>query len=410
MLQNHNPRRLTWCLCSTAAALLAGCGGGGSSSGPSSPPINLTRATEGATADNTFGFKLLSEIESTAPAGSNVVISPVSISQMLMLAYNGAGAQTATQIGNALGYENIPLQQADLDTQSVVNSLTSADQAVRIVIANSAWIQSGWTFNSTYQSYCRQYLNARIGSLDFTNPSTAAQTINDWTDTNTNGGIPTIVTPTQINNAVFVLANAVYFHGTWSYNYFNPSQTKPGAFTLSNGSTEQVPLMTYEGVLKYASNSVAQAVEIPYGSGRLYLLVLLPSSGKTVTDVLDALSAGGVTPWTSRMTQQDVGLLLPKFSLTYVDQTMPKDLEALGIVSAFTNADFVPMGVPPGTNLTQVLFESTFDVDETGTTATAGTLGIGGTDVFGMSVTQPFVCAICDSETGATLFAGSSTL
>jgi serine protease inhibitor len=405
----------------TAVALIAvtttlfasGCGSGGSagSGATAQPPPSITAATEAATADGGFGFKLLDELNQSNTQ-SNILISPVSVSQCLMLADNGAAGQTATEIGNVLGFGGMPIAQADQDTLNLLRSLTNADPVVEIDIANAIWAQQGLSLSSSYALQCRQYLLANVSSMDFTNPN-AAPTINQWVSTQTKGNITHIVDPPDLTAAVVVLANAVYFHGSWTVA-FDPKATTNAPFTLIDGTTTQVPMMQTQQTLPYASDDISQVVSLPYGSGRLSMIVILPSTGHTMNEVVARLSSSGLQPWTSEIKATPVDLNLPRVKTSYMNTGLKTDLAAIGMPTAFEPgvADFSGMGLGSGVYISKVVHATTLQVDETGTTATGTTIGVGGTAIGGpgtyvpMNVNRPFFCAIYDSVTGAALFAG----
>lgn len=76
--------------------------------------------------------------------------------------------------------------------------------------------------------------------------------------------------------------------------------------------------------------------------------------------------------------------------------------------TVFTGGDLT--GIFPGAQLNSVVHASYIQVDESGTTAAAGTGGFGITTVaapvFNMVMNRPFFFAVRDGATGALLFAG----
>ncbi|MFX9061619.1 serpin family protein, partial [Acinetobacter baumannii] len=86
------------------------------------------------TGTNQFGYQLFSKL----PGGSNVLISPLSISIALRMALNGASGETYDQISKALGASGINLATLN-GSADAAQKLLISDPAVEFSIANSIW-------------------------------------------------------------------------------------------------------------------------------------------------------------------------------------------------------------------------------------------------------------------------------
>src|SRR5207249_324196 len=122
----------------------------------------------------------------------------------------------------------------------------------------------------------RTYYDARVAALDFTAP-TAVPTINAWVNEQTQGKIADIIAAIP-GDVVMYLINAIYFKGDWMQQ-FDKKLTAPLPFHLQDGSTVNVPTMTYgtEATIRQTWTPSARIIELPYGGGAFSM---------TITDVL----------------------------------------------------------------------------------------------------------------------------
>jgi serpin B len=115
-----------------------------------------------------------------------------------------------------------------------VESDQDANQ-VQLNIANALWTQIGFPFLPSFLATASNQYQATIGQADFTNATgdaAATQAINDWVAQTTQNLIQDIVPPGEITtNTRIVLANAIYFLGTWT-SAFAETNTAPNHFTF----------------------------------------------------------------------------------------------------------------------------------------------------------------------------------
>ncbi len=361
----------------------------------------------GLAADNTaFGLSLFRKLYSAQPQ-NNVLVSPVSASFALEMAYGGARGSTAQGMSSAL---HLPGQGNGVPgaAHALLTSLNSSGGSVGVTVANSLWASSQTKFVSAFLHQAQTAYSARVQTLDFTSAS-APSTINAWVNQSTQGKIPTIVT-TIPRDVILYLINAVYFHGQWT-NPFPSNATQSHAFSRSNGSTSQVQMMTRSGGFLYYHGSNVDVVELPYKGGRYSMSVVLPAPGVSLSSVISALTPAELKGWNSSTSSQSGSVSLPRFSFSNSFQ-LAKPLSSLGMSTAFSNsADFSGMCTTP-CRLSQALQKTFINVDESGTTAAAVTaVGVSPTAVqqstFKMVVDRPFLVSINDSTTGSTLFVGA---
>ena len=155
------------------------------------------------------------------------------------------------------------------------------DPSVTFNIANSIWYRNTFQVLSSFIAVDSTYFSSEVRSLNFNDPS-AADIINSWVSSKTNGKIPTIIDPPIDATVMMYLINALYFNGTWKYT-FDTANTKPYPFYLSDGSKESDSMMVVHDTLNYYSDGDFQVVELPYGNGEYSMLVLLPTTSSSAS-------------------------------------------------------------------------------------------------------------------------------
>jgi serpin B len=366
---------------------------------------NTSNVKQVVAANTSFGFHLLHKLDETSPS-TNVFFSPFSITQALSLTLNGAGAPTDAVMSKTLCLGSLSLADVNTANGVLLPSLSDPDPMVQMSIANALWINKGQTLNSDFKGRCHRYYKATTSTLNLNVPS-GADTINFWVKAKTHGKIDKLVRPMDINGSPTVLTNAVYFHGKWT-TPFDKSDTRPGSFTLEDGSTKTVPFMSKEWGFKFLSTPTFKAVSIPYGTGRMSMYVFLPAPGTSVDSMASALNESTWQATVDKMLPVVLTLDLPQFKASYSVALKPA-LSSLGMASAFNQANFKPMGLPRG-YIGNVIHEAVLDVDEEGTTAAAATAVVMRSHAIRrtieMRVDHPFFCAIRDNDTGTIVFMG----
>lgn len=397
-----------------ALAVLAGCGGGGGtdSNAQSAPPAVAEALRAGAAvppeivaADNAFGLQLL-DVLLQQQAG-NTAISPTSLALALQIVYNGAAGTTQQAMAQTLQLGSLVPSQLNTDNAALQAALLDPDPQTTLTIANSLWMHLQANpvlpaFIGTNQTY----YGATLGEL-----AGAPDDINAWVATATHGLITTIVPAADYSHVVAVIANAIYFKGRWT-TPFDASATDSAAFTLSDGSQKTVPMMHHTGSYAYLQGPGFQAIRLPYGQGRLSMLILLPDSGTPLADFISTLTADSVEQWTGALQSAYLNLSLPRFTTSFTAE-LAGNLSALGMSVAFAcppsgDADF--SGLAPGVCITSVAHRTVVAVDETGTTAAGATGVIVGTTAvpaLSMTLDRPFFYAVRDDQSRALLFIGA---
>lgn len=360
------------------------------------------------TAGATFGFRLLTALADAAP-GKNVFISPFSVDSALSMLMNGAGGATQHHIARTLDLEGIPISDVNDANRALLPSLENPGANVSLSIANAIWADRRYTLNPDFVDRCSRDYYAKAATLDFETPD-AAHTINGWVSDKTQGLIDSIVSPEEVAKSSDIITNCVYFKGRWS-SMFDKSATHDAAFQPLGSSAITVPMMSQDEDVSYADTGDAQIAALPYGDGRVKMVILLPRAGTDPELLVRDLDSPRWESLTSTMQSTYAHIELPRFGVTYA-ATLNEPLSRLGMASAFhRDADFAPMGLQNGA-VDQVLHKTVLQVDEESTVAAGSTaitmrsLAMRMPPHVVFRVDHPFFVAIQDSQSGAILFSG----
>ncbi|MES2522992.1 MAG: serpin family protein [Gemmatimonadota bacterium] len=368
-------------------------------------PRTLT-ATErqGITSGNAFALSLLRESMARATT-PNVLLSPLSVSYALGMTMNGAGGATLAEMSQTLGWGSRARAEINPAYKDLMALLPTLDPTVTIRIANGIWTREPLQADPGFAADVRTYFGAEARSAK--DEQAMFDAVNAWGNTQTNGMIPKVLDTPPPRDLVMLLANAVYFSGTWR-DRFDAAETKPGPFRLESGASVQVPLMHRKGKFSAMQNAGMTAVELSYGNSAYSMLFIVPSNEPIGTFVarFDSTMLAGITDGLQPM-NDNIELYLPKFTLREKVELRPH-LSEMGMPTAFTNGAEFPRLLGFGTKLDFVRHAVAIEVDEEGTRA-AGVTVVGVVPVSlppQMRVDRPFVFMIRERFAGTILFTG----
>jgi serpin B len=396
-------------LAGSVATVLVGCG---EAFGPIERLPRELSVAEGKLieADNRFAFKLFREINNREPAGSNVFISPLSVGMALGMTYNGAAGTTRDAMQQALELEGMTLQEVNEAYQSLITLLRDLDPYVEFVLANSIWYREGISIVPEFLDVNRQYFDAEVSALDFSDPSTV-DVINAWVDAKTQGRIDEIVTPPIDPLTIMFLINAIYFKGDWTHQ-FDKDLTRDAPFRLPDGSETTVKLMSHEAEipLRHFDSGELVIADLAYGGQAYSMTVVMPTDPTGIDALAESVTEEQWKAWVSALIADSLHIDLPKFRLEY-EIGLKDVLTALGMGIAFSpfDADFTNLySGPERAYISKVKHKTFVDVNEEGTEAAAVTsVEIGLTSVpLRIVIDRPFLFAIRENYSGTILFLG----
>jgi serpin B len=296
----------------------------------------------------------------------------------------------------------------------LTRSLNDPKAAYELTVANSLWGQKGYGFQADFLGLLDEHYGAGLREADFARDAEGARlAINAWVEKETREKIQDLIPPGALPALTrLVLANAIYFKGTWKYP-FGKDDTKEADF-FAPGRTVRVPMMRDTKHFQYADAGTHHVLELPYKGGDLAMCLLVPKAKDGLPAVEKALTVEALAEWIGAYRHQRVRVLLPRFSMTW--QMMLADVLArMGMARAFEagQADFSGMnGGKEPLWIGQVIHKAFVDVNEEGTEAAAATavimMGSAARPEEPVEVRcdRPFLFLIRDTRSGAILFLG----
>ncbi len=382
-------------------------------SNPISSPFQITKNISSADKQlvksaELFGLNLFKQVNQSA-GDTNIFISPLSVSTALGMVLNGANGKTYDEIKSTLELPGNTQDEINQSYQNLNNLLTLIDPKVIFESANSIWYRQGVSFEQSFLDINKTYFDAEIQALNFSEPS-SVNTINNWVSEKTKQKITGIIDRIP-QDAVMYLINAIYFKGTWLYK-FDSTATEDDNFYITPGNSVICKMMDQKNKFDYYQSDNYQAIKLPYGNGDFEMLVILPSSGTDINSLINQMDDSYWNNLLAKMDSAEVNLWLPKFKIEY-SITLNDALKAMGMVSAFDDADFSKMRPEKDLFISRVLHKTYVKVDEEGTEAagvtavefTRSSVSPGNNEVY-MKINRPFIFAIRENSSGAILFVG----
>ena len=417
------------------AVCLAGCAAtvGGSTDKPddgrtitvSSPTptkaltkVSLTETEQGyMKAGNRMAFKFLSQLWGLGP--DDIVCSPLSLQYALAMAVNGAKGATADEILQTLGYGTDGIPALNAYCHKLLNELPAVDLEVVLRLADAMVVNEQFRVQASFKEVLENQYYAAMVNMPFTDVAAVLGLVNGWASDNTNGLIKNLLQDLS-PDAAAILLNALYFKAKWT-DEFEDYATQDQPFSLLDGTTKKVKMMNARRILRYVQKSGWRAVSIPYGNGRFAMQILLPDAADGIPALIQALQTTDWGETALAMTEADVILGLPRFTIESRFELIPV-LRAMGMETCFKPffADFSLLFDEPEESfyISQVIQQAKIIVDEAGTEAAAVTaivfdkatsVGPGPETPVKFIADHPFVFLITERTSGAILFEGVCT-
>jgi len=380
------------------------------------PPATPDEVHQMAMASNAFGFGLYQRLSNTP---GNFIFSPYGASECLAMASEGASGDTLQEFRSVLGCP-LPQQRlgpayATLDRQLVLKTgwpKESIPSTFRS--ANGLWVDRAFPLKRSFLKNVEAF-QAGVENLELKRDESAGR-INRWASMQTDGCIPAIVDRID-PGACALLVNAVTFKGGWE-NPFSENLTKPGSFTLLDGSSTQVPMMHTMAGFECARTEGCQALRMPFLEGPFDLLVLLPERNEFQA-FEKAMTAERLERIASELFKTHgrfrVEVTVPRFHFEN-DHDLKGLLQTMGLRTPFTaRADFSGLSAAGPLGISGVRQKAMVKLDEKGAeaaaaTSTSITLGEDTPDelppLIEFKADHPFLFLIRDITSGTVLFLG----
>lgn len=389
---------------------------------PKADDIGSTQSgiQEVVNSNNKFAFDLYSGLDKSKQG--NIFYSPYSISAALAMTYEGAKGQTADEMKSVFHFPESNTLRPNF--AAIYNEINQGNKAYELKTGNALWTQNDFPFLENYTSQVEKYYGGKVANLDFVfETEKSRQTINSFIEQQTNNKIKDLIPVGFINSMTkLVLTNAIYFKGTWEWE-FDKSNTHDQNFKITSNNIVKTPMMHMnpdKARFNYADLEKLQILELPYKGEKISMLILLPKQGEdvdreyTLKDI--ELSSEKLNEYKSQMKETKLdSISLPKFEFD-TKYFMKDTLSNLGMPTAFSNrADFSGMTGNKDLFISGVIHQAYVKVDEKGTEAAAATaVGMRVTSALPMPsrifrADHPFIFLIQEKETGNILFIGRVT-
>ncbi len=359
------------------------------------------------TANNKFGLDVYRAL---LQQKGSVFFSPYSIFSALQMTADGAKGTTAAEMLQTLYSKDNPgcIHAYINKSQERYERLLSTGDSIHI--ANSLWVQNSFPTDTSFANKVTGIYKASIREMDFINKTEETRkTINDWVEVQTHQRIKELLVPGTISRETkIVLVNTIWLKANWLFP-FDPHNTKDEMF-YSNDMETKTSFMHTTRAVNYTENEIMQAVELPYQSKKISMLVFLPVKGKE-NEFAQKMDAGQFTQWIDSMETQKTAISLPKFKMNS-SFNLNVILQQLGMHTAFsTTADFSGIS-KTHLEISDVIHKAFIEVDEDGTEAAAATSvtmmtrSIPPTPTRVFKADRPFVFFLYDKEAKTILFMG----
>ena len=394
--------------------------------------LMMMNASANTTVDatNKMGLKLALEASKDVTKNKNFMISPLSLSQAVMLAGNGTHAGTRTELESLLGDRIENFNSASVSLVKSLNSSKEEGKKVVVAINNSIWSTNGATdharyeFSSTFKKAAQDYYYAEVYSADFRKQS-AVDAINGWADKKTYGLVKKIIGLDVLQDMLWVVMNATYMEAQWAQPFYDMGNSSPAFQGLTNKAMK-VAMISGEQGIGYAALDGAEIASIPFvrtaNAPELEMVIYLPSEGVTLKDSQAAFfNARELKNLRAQLAsnRELARVTMPKFSFDTSVQMKDGDklTEAMGMDFLFSDrADFSMMQTPESlaSKVGLIRQNSRIELDEKGVKAAAVTVigGVRTTSVrpqpsVNLIVNRPFHFAIVEKKSESVLFAGT---
>ena len=386
--------------------------------GPDDPPRPVVCPTTPITraiseSSNDLAFPLLDKVCAQEKTTENVIVSPLSLTEVLTMLANGAKGETINQIISLIGTKDYSLEEQNSAMSELNKYLIAADSKTSVAIANSQWIDDELKVKDDYVNTNMKWLNAETRNQDLATEKTMDD-INSWCDKNTQGCIKKILDEPLSVDCRLALINALYFKGMWKQK-FDKGNTTDEDFTNSNGSKTKVKMMHQTETFPAYVGQDMDMVEFSYGDEKFCMDVILPHEGKNLDECLKGFSSKTFYEYVNKSFGKTVVVSMPRMELKFMT-LLNEPLTALGMPDAFIGgvANFSGITDYGKLYVDKILQATYIKVDEEGTEAAAVTAAFANyctsvgsePDSLIFNMNRPFAFVIREKDSNTILFMG----
>lgn len=359
---------------------------------------------------NKFAWKLFAKtFEKKEKA--NLMTSPYSLLQDLLMLSNGVEGETLEEIKTVLEIEEFSMEEVNQYILQFNEGLVEADPRTRYRTDNSIWYKDYLTIQPHFAENIAKYYKAE--TFPATMSIATLDSINQWTKERTFGRIPRFLDDLS-DDTQAMLINTVYFRAKWTKE-LDEKKTEDGIFRNEDGREEPARMMPLAIMyLPYSEGDTYQYTYRTLGNQAYAMDFILPKEGVAAQDAL----AEYVEDMDGEAGLNNLKFTFPRFE-SESETELAKVLCTMGIERMFSSANSADFRLfDTGSFVGHVMQKTSITVDEQGTEAAAATeIEIPKTENVGggsgkepeyviMTLDRPFFYAIRETSTNTPLFIG----
>ncbi|XP_026429107.1 serpin-ZXB-like [Papaver somniferum] len=312
------------------------------------------------------------------------------------------------------------LNSSDSELKEMLGEIRTGPEPAgpKLSFVGGVWVSSFSALKPSFQEVAHAVYKAEAENVDFANKSEEVlKKVNKCAEKETDGLIRNLLPAHAVNHlTLLILANALYFKGSWKQYQFEPSLTKMSKFYLLNRKKSvDVPFMSSSWRKQYVNcYDSFKVLRLPYyrnwkSLSYFSMYIVLPEQHDGLGKLIEK--------WFQQKNSR-----FPKFKIRF-DFEAKSVLQKLGLVLPFDKykaelTEMVNLDRKDKLHVDEVYHKCFVEIDEVGTEAAASTSVIWNVESAIRSPTpppplpvdfvadHPFMFIIREKESGAVLFMG----
>uniref|UniRef100_A0A8C3TQE9 Serpin domain-containing protein n=1 Tax=Catharus ustulatus TaxID=91951 RepID=A0A8C3TQE9_CATUS len=333
-----------------------------------------------------FCFDVFKEVK-IHRSNDNVLFSSLSMLSTLALVYMGARGRTQSQMEKVLHFDNDVFSLCNLSSffmsspqcgtaeyihksfKDLLSDISRQNATYSLRIGDRLYIEKTYPILEEYIKCVKKFYRAELEEVDFkTAAEEARQLINSWVEKETDGRIQDLIVSDSVDlNTALVFVNVIFFKGIWK-SAFKEEYTREEPF-----NSKPVQMMRQNNTFKVGrvAEDKIKILELPYASGDVSLLVLLPDDISGLAQLENKISYQKLLEWTSPkvMERKRVKVYLPRMKIVE-KYNLTSVLTSLGMTDLFSPlANLSGISSAESLRLSEAIHEAYMEVNEEGTEA-----------------------------------------
>ena len=383
------------------------CHEGYSYDGPAIP-------TEIAQESNAMALEMYRRLSAGDASGENHAFSPLAAYLAYSLLYEGARGETAAQLRDAFALD--PDNEARrAQAAQAASAVRAHDPCTRLYMSSALWIDRDAALpGAEFAAVASDVYGAEVRAVDFGDLKDGADRINRWAWRETRGSVGGAGGGLPGSGAV--LSSVASFEGTWLYR-LDPAGAGP--FWRADGTAVDADFVVATAYFEaYGSGNyeptILQAINIPYGGGRLSMLAVMPPDADGLPGLAASLTPELLGEWMNYpypYVSEPTTLRMPVFAIG-AGYSLNDALDGMGVADALVPGAANLSGIGPAASagdslaVTLAAHDAFVGVDGRGTDAQYPGW-IRDSVPQWITLDRPFLFFIYEEESDAILLMGS---